>query len=99
MLDYCFSSPRRLTRLQDDEELEWLVTARQGDGVKRSERRRESAETAYHRLLFEESMLQVVVCYSTGPTRHDGTSMFPLLADFSTKRQAGRGMPLPFTTG
>ncbi|CBJ31449.1 conserved unknown protein [Ectocarpus siliculosus] len=43
---------------KDDEELEWLITAQEGQGVKRSERRRENAETEYHRLLFEESMLK-----------------------------------------
>lgn len=34
--------------------------AKKGEGVKKSEKRRESAETAYHRLLYEESMHQVV---------------------------------------
>lgn len=44
---------------QDDEELQWLMVAKQGKGVEKSEKRRESAETEYHRLLCEESMQQV----------------------------------------
>ncbi|CAN0487385.1 unnamed protein product, partial [Ectocarpus sp. 12 AP-2014] len=43
---------------KDDEELEWLITATQGNAVEMSERRRETAETEYHRLLFQESMVQ-----------------------------------------
>lgn len=35
------------------------MVAKQGKGVEKSERRRENAETAYHRLLCEESMQQV----------------------------------------
>ncbi|CAN0187038.1 unnamed protein product, partial [Ectocarpus sp. 13 AM-2016] len=35
---------------------EWLVVAKKGQGVKKSETRRENAETEYHRLLCEESM-------------------------------------------
>ncbi|CBJ28852.1 conserved unknown protein [Ectocarpus siliculosus] len=41
---------------KDEEELEWLVVAKKGQGVKKSETRRENAETEYHRLLCEESM-------------------------------------------
>lgn len=44
---------------QDEEELEWLAVAKKGDGVKKSEKRRESAETEYFRLLCDESMQQV----------------------------------------
>ena len=44
---------------QDDEELAWLADAKKGQGFQRSEERRESAETAYHRLLFQESVEQV----------------------------------------
>lgn len=44
---------------QDDEELQWLAVAKQGKGVEKSEKRQESAETEYHRLLCEESIQQV----------------------------------------
>ena len=44
--------------LQDEEELEWLAVAKEGKGVSKSERRQESAETEYHRLLCEESIQQ-----------------------------------------
>jgi len=44
---------------QDDEELQWLMVAKQGKGVEKSDKRRESAETEYHRLLCEESMQEV----------------------------------------
>ena len=46
-------------RPQDDEELQWLAVAKQGKGVEKSEKRQESAETEYHRLLCQESMQQV----------------------------------------
>lgn len=51
---------------QDEEELEWLTNAKKGNGIEKSERRRESAETEYHRLLCEESMQQArhLVCPS-----------------------------------
>ncbi|CAB1119908.1 unnamed protein product [Ectocarpus sp. CCAP 1310/34] len=41
-----------------DEELEWLCSAKKGDGIQKSETRRDCAETDYHRVLFQESMLQ-----------------------------------------
>lgn len=62
MFCWVFSRCGRLIgrfQLQDDEELEWLITATQGNAVEMSERRRETAETEYHRLLFQESMIQV----------------------------------------
>eukprot|EP00752_Nemacystus_decipiens_P014162 g12593.t1 len=43
----------------DDEELQWLAVAKEGKGVEKSEKRQESAETEYHRLLYEESMQQL----------------------------------------
>lgn len=45
--------------VQDEEELDWLTDAKKGNGIEKSERRRESAETDYHRLLCQESMQQV----------------------------------------
>lgn len=44
---------------QDDDELQWLLVAKDGNGVATSEKRRESAETEYYRLLCQESMQQV----------------------------------------
>lgn len=50
--------------LQDEEELEWLAVAKEGKGVTKSERRQESAETEYHRLLCEESIQQASIIRS-----------------------------------
>lgn len=49
--------------IQDEEELEWLAVAKKGHGVIKSEQRRESAETEYHRLLCEESIQQASFTY------------------------------------
>lgn len=43
---------------QDDEELQWLVDAKNGRGFKSSEEGRESAETAYHRLVYRAAVQQ-----------------------------------------
>lgn len=45
--------------VQDDDELNWMLLAKQGKGVSTSEKRRESAETEYYRLLCEESTQKV----------------------------------------
>ncbi|CAN0420997.1 unnamed protein product, partial [Phaeothamnion confervicola] len=42
---------------KDEEELEWLATAKQGGGLKMAEQSQEREESEYHRLLFDEARL------------------------------------------
>lgn len=44
---------------KNDDELKWCMDAKDGNGVQKSEQRREDAETEYHRLLCQESTQQV----------------------------------------